>query len=319
MRAQPGTSLGRFLNIMTSHPDPELVGAGAIFIDDIVLPDGQTFMGRLGGGILHALMGAALWGERPGLSAFVGQGLPDGTLEHLRKFMDTRGIISLDIPQARAWQVFEYDGRRHELHRVKDVSVFTAGTGPDDLPEAYKTARAFYLLQDFDGIKTWLERVSGLILWEPNALAMTPGNRHAIHEILSTHMVDIISPNLIEAQAVYGMESPEALIDAMFHDGARIVALRMGDQGSLVASSETHERYQIPPAPARTIIDQTGAGNTFCGAFLSGMMRGKSLPEAGAMATCAASFCLETAGVLSPDQCDHDERNRRYRQILNAI
>lgn len=304
---------------MTPQGSPELIGAGAIFIDDIVLPDGQTFMGCLGGGILHALMGAALWGERAGLSAFVGQGLPEGTLEYLSRFMDTLGIITLDIPQARAWQVFEYDGRRHEIHRVKDVSAFTAGTGPEDLPEEFKTASAFYLLQDFDGIRAWAERVSGLILWEPNALVMTADKRPAIREILTTYKIDIISPNLVEAQAVYGLTSPDALADAMLDDGARIVALRMGDQGSMVASREANERHFIPPAPVHKIIDQTGAGNTFCGAFLTGIMRGKTQPEAAAMATCAASFCLETVGVLSPDHCDDEERDHRYRQILNAV
>lgn len=303
---------------MSAHSKSELVGAGAIFIDDIVLPDGQTFMGRLGGGILHALMGVALWGERAGLSAFVGQGLPEGTLEYLSRFMDTRGIITLDIPQARAWQIFEYDGRRHEIHRVKNVSSFTAGTGPEDLPEDYKTASAFYLLQDFDGIRAWAKRVSGLILWEPNALVMTADKRPAMREILTTYKIDIISPNLVEAQTVYGLTSPDALADAMLNDGARIVALRMGNQGALVASRETNERHYIPP-PVHKIIDQTGAGNTFCGAFLTGIMRGKTLPEAAAMATCAASFCLETVGVLSPDRCADEERDRRYWEILNAV
>jgi hypothetical protein len=40
---------------------PRMIGIGAVFIDDIVLPSGQTYMGQLGGGVVHALMGAAVW------------------------------------------------------------------------------------------------------------------------------------------------------------------------------------------------------------------------------------------------------------------
>ena len=35
---------------------------GIVFIDDIILPDGESCMERLGGGAVHAIMGMRLWG-----------------------------------------------------------------------------------------------------------------------------------------------------------------------------------------------------------------------------------------------------------------
>src|SRR5690606_18658695 len=126
---------------------PHMVGVGAVFIDDIVLPTGQTYMGQLGGGVVHALMGAAVWGERPGISAIIGSGLPEAALARLKQALDTRGLVTLDIPQIRAWQIFEEDGTRRELYRVSNIVPFITGTQPEQLPAAYRNSRGFYLLQ----------------------------------------------------------------------------------------------------------------------------------------------------------------------------
>ncbi len=292
---------------------PGVVGVGAIFIDDIVQPDGQTFMERLGGGVVHALMGAAIWNERPGIVAITGYDLPDSIRTHLEKHLDTRGLCSIDQPQIRAWQIFEHDGTRRELYRAPNSAPFIAGAQPNDLPVDYRNCRAFYLLQGVDGIRAWRQAVDGIVLWEPLQQMMSSGHRAMIREVLKNEQIDIISPNLAEAQAVYGQLSAVELVEAMFTDGARMVALRMGEQGSLVANR--NERYRIPAVPVHQVLDQTGAGNTYCGAFLLGIMQEKTLQEAGFMAAVAASFCLEQVGTINPEQVDPNERDKRYREL----
>lgn len=300
---------------MVGKQGPDMIGAGAIFIDDIVLPDGQTHMGQLGGGTVHALMGAVLWGERPGLSAYVGQGLPADVLPRLRRHLDTQGIVRLGVPQMRAWQLFEHDGTRREVHRVDVIAPFVTGTKPADLPGAYHEARAYYLLQDYAGIVTWQRQVDGMILWEPNALGMQPAYRDAFRAAVRDCPVTLISPNLQEAQTIYGRKSPDALLDAFFEDGAQAVALRLGAAGSLVGQ-RAGGRWRVGAVPVREVIDQTGAGNVYCGALLCGLMRGKTLQAAAMMGAVAASFCVETIGVLEPASIDPAERNRRYRALL---
>ena len=63
---------------------PAIVCVGSIIIDDIVLPDGVTRMGVLGGGVSHAAAGAATWGERPGIVACVGHDLPAAARDRRR-------------------------------------------------------------------------------------------------------------------------------------------------------------------------------------------------------------------------------------------
>ncbi|MEQ8677624.1 MAG: PfkB family carbohydrate kinase [Aggregatilineales bacterium] len=295
---------------------PTLIGVGSLFIDDIVKPDGTSHMGVLGGAVIHALMGAAIWEERAGLCAVCGEGLPASARQFIREHLDLTGLTILPIPQVRAWQIFEHDGRRRELHRVDIVAPFVEGAQPNHLPDVYKNAKAYYLLQDFESILRWRDHVSGLLLWEPNQLVMIPENRQKFRETLRTGAIDIVSPNLLEAQIIYGDLPPQQLISAMLKDGATTVALRMGSNGSIVANEQ--ELHQIP-AYTTNLVDPTGAGNTYCGALLTGLMRGKSLMQAGIMGTVSASFCVETIGVVDPAKVDPQARDERVKHIQSLI
>jgi len=302
---------------MTSVQSPRLVGIGSVFIDDIVLPSGQTYMARLGGGVVHALMGASLWDERPGIVATVGQGLPDESAERLHQHLDTRGLVRLSIPQIRAWQLFEEDGTRRELYRVKETLPYIRGAQPEHFPADYAQSQGFYLLQGAEEIRRWRSALKGFVLWEPLQQIMTAENAASIRAVLHDCEIDVISPNLVEAQAIYGDCTPDELVDAMLDDGANYVALRMGALGSIVANKDG-KRHYIGAVPTGHIVDQTGAGNTYCGGLLAGLIQAKSLYEAGTMAAVSASFCLEQVGVLDPAQVQITDRNRRYDQLLLA-
>jgi sugar/nucleoside kinase (ribokinase family) len=256
-------------------------------------------MARLGGGVVHALMGASIWNERPGIVATVGQGLPDESSERLHQHLDTRGLVQLDVPQIRAWQLFEEDGTRRELYRVKETLPFIRGAQPEHFPAEYTQSRGFYLLQGTDEIRRWRDALQGFILWEPLQQIMTAENATAIRDVLHDCHVDVISPNLVEAEAIYGNQSPEDLVNAILADGARCVALRMGALGSIVANQDG-KRHHIGAISVSHIVDQTGAGNTYCGGFLAGLIQGKTLYQAGTMAAVSASYCLGQVGVLNP-------------------
>lgn len=294
---------------------PRLAGIGAVFIDDIVLPTGQTFMGQLGGGVVHALMGAALWGERPGIVAVTGEDLPAAARARLEQHCDTTGLHQLPLPQMRAWQIFEYDGTRRELYRVRETEPFTRGAQPEHLPASYRQSAGFYLLQGFEGMCAWRAVLPGLVLWEPLQQVMLPGSRIALRAVLQAGRIDVISPNLVEARAAYGDLSPDQIIDALFDDGAHLVALRMGADGSLVANRSTGDRWQVGAVPVG-LTDQTGAGNTYCGGLLQGLLEGRPLAEAAARGAVSASFGIEQIGVLDITRVNLQERDRRLNELL---
>lgn len=287
---------------------PIYVSIGGIFIDDIVYPDGRTSMEILGGGGVHTAAGMLVWDERPGLVATMGRGIPAAALARLEREFDMQGVVALELPQVRAWQLFEWDGRRTEIFRVEVVDPFMDDPRPEALPDSYRGAKAAAVLRDADDFLRWREVYPDAILaWEPEQAYMVASNSARIRPAL--RYADIVSPNLLEASLVYGLNDPDALADAMLNDGAQIVALRMGERGSLVASAS--ERIIIPAVPVPEVIDQTGAGNTYTGAFLVGWLRTRDLRTAGYYGAVAASFALETVGVLNvPAAAERDARLR---------
>lgn len=302
---------------MNSQPtvSPEFVCVGSIFIDDIVFPDGRTVMEVLGGGGVHAAAGVLTWRERPGLVSCAGEDIPESALRRLERDFDLRGLVHLDLPQARAWQVFEWDGKRTELYRMQIMQPYLDDPQPEDLPESYRRARGVSILRGAEPFVRWREALpDAVLLWEPSQDFMQPDHADAFFKALSA--ADIVSPNLVEARLVGGDLEPEALIARMLEHGAGIVVLRMGELGSLIGARELASPLLVPPVPVETIVDQTGAGNTYCGGFLAGWVKTGDLKQAACYGAVAASFALEVIGVAHPSGADFSaERDRRLEWL----
>jgi sugar/nucleoside kinase (ribokinase family) len=298
---------------------PEIVCIGSIFIDDIVFPDGRTVMEVLGGGGVHAAAGVLTWGERPGLVSCAGKDIPASALRRLERDFDLQGLVHLELPQARAWQIFEWDGRRTEIYRMKIMQPYLEDPQPEALAESYRRARGVSILRGSESFLLWRDALpDAVLLWEPSQDFMQPHNSEAFFKALPA--ADIVSPNLVEARLVSGDLEPEALIALMLERGAKIVVLRMGEAGSLVGAREWSTPLLVPPVPVETIVDQTGAGNTYCGGFLAGWVKTGDLQTAACYGAVAASFALEVIGVAHPDGSDFSvERDRRLQWLRQQL
>ena len=301
---------------MMRGEQPAYVAAGGIIIDDIVYPDGTTRLGVLGGGATHAAAGMMIWDQRPGILAHTGYDLPETARQRLERDFDTQGLIALDVPQARAWQIFEWDGRRTEIFRVDEPHSFTPDLEPDAVPAAYRAASGVHLLAEANLLLAWRTVFPhAVLLWEPEQPFMVAANTNEFRAALPK--VDIVSPNWLEAQLVYGFGDPVGLVRAMLDDGAPVVALRMGEAGSVVGMGNTV--LKLPSVPVPEIVDQTGAGNTYCGAFLVGWQHTADLETAACYGAVAASFALEVVGVAAPQAKMAEIRDQRYCWIVSQL
>lgn len=293
----------------------EFVTVGSIFIDDIVYPDGGTEMGVLGGGAVHAAAGMALWGERPGLAARVGTGLPKHIAPLLAQHFELDGLSPVEYPQIRAWQVFEHDGTRRELLRVDIVQPFMDGPPPYELPNDWQTAKGLYIVLDGPNFMRWRNHYrKPMICWEPNQPYMV--REHAAEFKRLLPRAGLVSPNLREARAIFGFLNPESLVSEMLANGAETVALRMGEEGSLVATKSHPAPINIPAVPVEKIVDVTGAGNAYCGAFLVGLIRTGSILQAARWGAVAGSFCIEALGIIDLARPDLiEERDKRLKWL----
>ncbi len=298
--------------------EPLYLCVGAVIIDDIVFPDGVTRMGILGGGSTHAAAGMAVWRQRPGLFSYIGNDLPEIIKTRLERDYDGQGLIYINAPQLRAWQIFEWDGKRIEIFRVKNFDTLLVGPPVANLPAKYLNAKGVHLPDDAIRIPQRRSLFpNAVLMWEPPPPYMVRGNHEHFRETLQ--LVDIVSPNLLEARLLYEIDEPAQLMRAMLADGAKVAALRMGEAGSLVAMQGRDEILSLPSVLVAEVVDQTGAGNAYCGAFLVGWVETGDLRMAACYAGVAASFTLEVIGVPEMPVNLEQVRTERYRWLAEQI
>jgi 2-dehydro-3-deoxygluconokinase len=108
---------------------------------------------------------------------------------------------------------------------------------------------------------------------------------------------DICLPSLDDVAALTGIADPDRLVDLALGRGAKVVALKLGREGALVA--DANGRHRIPPYPV-TAVDATGAGDTFGGAFVARRLAGDDLLAAGRYAAVAAALSTTGYGAVEP-------------------
>jgi sugar/nucleoside kinase (ribokinase family) len=278
---------------------PFYIAIGAIIIDDIILPDGTSRMGELGGGTVHAAMGMRLWAERVGLVALVGADFPPDMRRRMSSLFDLRGLSERPVRTVRAWQLFEPDGRRTEVLRVGWEEFAGLSPRPADLPEDYRRPAGVHLHVGPEEARPWLELLqaegSPVIVWEPPDYYCTPQQRVLFCEI--SRRVHVLSPNLAEGQKLTGETELDAVVDALLSYGAPAAALRMGAAGSLVGTADGR-RQHFPALPVERIVDVTGAGNAYCGGLAVGLIETGDVFQAAPYALGSAARALGQFGAV---------------------
>lgn len=77
--------------------------------------------------------------------------------------------------------------------------------------------------------------------------------------------VDVLLPNLPEAQMLAGVDDPESAAQVLL-DHARLVVVKLGADGCLAAHGAARWRVPAPPVGA---VNTTGAGDAFAAGFLA--------------------------------------------------
>ena len=85
---------------------------------------------------------------------------------------------------------------------------------------------------------------------------------------------------------------------------ARTIIVTMGELGSRI--STLNGEIEIPAAKAKIVRDPTGAGDSYRGGLISGLVRGKDVEESARMGSVCASFSVECYGTqeytFSPEE-----------------
>jgi adenosine kinase len=96
---------------------------------------------------------------------------------------------------------------------------------------------------------------------------------------------------------------------------AEIVVTTLGRQGSRIATREG--TVEIPSATPVREVDPTGAGDAYRAGLVAGLLRGLDLPEAGRVASLAATYVVEQVGTIEHDY-EPAAFSRRYEEAFGT-
>ena len=119
--------------------------------------------------------------------------------------------------------------------------------------------------------------------------------------------ISILFPNYEEGRVLTGCDEPDDIVRSLakIYSEALII-LKLDADGALVFDGQAST--QIPPA-TNNLVDATGAGDSFAGAFLAHYLKSNSAVDAAIFATKVAAWVIEHLGARpTPDN--------RLKQII---
>ncbi len=272
--------------------------------------DGRMYLQGFGGDSSNFAIAAARQGARVAYVSALGAD-PYGRM--LRTLWEREGVDHRDVrTDAEAFTAIYFvthDAAGHHFHFFRSGSA-ASRLRPDQLPRArIEGARVLHLsgislaisAQACDSGFAAIEmaRAAGVqVSFDTNLrLKLWPVARARAVMTEALRLADIALPSHDDIAALTGLSDADAIVDHCLKLGARIVALKLGEHGALVASAQ--ERHRIAPFPCRA-VDATGAGDTFGGAFVARLLAGDALVDAGRYAAAAAALSTQGYGAVEP-------------------
>ncbi|TRX93686.1 hypothetical protein FHL15_005362 [Xylaria flabelliformis] len=285
-----------------------------LLLDELRFPNGSKVIDVPGGSGLYgqATLGARLFksgsmASDVGCIVIAGNDLPESAVDLLKSWEMTLLLVrDADKPCTRGLLQYE-DDAFGPAHLGESSLVFASSFHFLAVPEDLEIQVSMLLrMREELGVT---ERP--LIVWEPAPLGCDSVNL-ASH-LKACRLVDVFSPNrselryLIEGKTESEVEFSPSAVEAQARtfleagigpNGDGLAIIRSGEHGVLTMSNNIKAEWfpAYYEKGATEVIDATGAGNTFVGAFAVAFQETKNRKEASLRAAVAASFALEQFG-----------------------
>jgi 2-dehydro-3-deoxygluconokinase len=271
---------------------------------------GRLYLQGFGGDSSNFAIAAARQGARVAYLSAVGDD-PYGRL--LRELWTREAVdhsaVAVDARSPTAVYFVTHDAAGHHFHFFRSGSAASC-LGPATLPlQVVRAARVFHL----SGISLAISasacdagfaaieaaRAAGVrVSFDTNLrLKLWPAARARAVMTEAMRLADICLPSYDDVAVLTGLSDDDAIVDHCLGLGAKVVALKLGERGALVADAT--QRLRIAPHPCRP-VDATGAGDAFGGAFVARLVAGDALAEAARYAAAAAALSTQGYGAVEP-------------------
>ncbi len=280
---------------------PDLVLLGNLLVDDIVYADGSSRMGQAGGAMLYSSLAAVLWDAPTGCVSVQGDDYPESMLAALRdKGVMLEGLRRLGANGIRTWLLYEGNLRR-VIHRLGCPTHEAVSPVPDDVPQAWRRARAFHLAPMplatqtalVRAIRAWESPESPAFISVDPYVLVTPETLAPWGELLAH--VDAFFPSEDELLLPGATDDPARVLASLAGGRLRYVFAKRGAAGGVMFDAHTHKLHEWPSlTPA--ILEPTGAGDAFMSGFVTATLSGLTIDDALKRAAVTAGFAIAGVG-----------------------
>lgn len=286
------------------------MGEPMIEFNQVKEGDGRNFLQGFGGDTSNFAIAAARQGATVGYISALGR---DANGASLRALWDEEGVdhslVSTHATAPTGMYFVTHGPQGHEFSFARAGSAASL-YGPGDVPvAAIAQAKALHLSgislaisnSACDACYTAIAaaRAAGCLVSFDTNLRLKLWSKDRARAIMTDviGLSDLILPSYDDIVAITGLTDADALVDWCLARGAKLVALKLGAEGALVADAKT--RTRVAPHPCRP-IDATGAGDCFGGAFVARLVAGDSPVDAARYAGVAAALSTEGYGAVAP-------------------
>ena len=290
---------------------------GNVSIDDLVFPDGTTIWCVPGGNSIYSALGMAVWGELPRVVAPIGPDYPVAKLKERIDLSHCRPIAKT----LRNWGLYEEDGTRQFIFRsgMRNWLDFSPHlTDLDAEPYTFCHLAPLPWSLHMDLARALRARQTSLISVDLDDRRLSEVPVSEIARLLA--LVDLFMPSRQDVAEIFPGCSPVDAMKALreLSPETPAIVIKCGAAGAIA-----HERgaadYLVSPSATQRAIDETGAGDAFCGGALVGFSRKVKLSEALARGAVSASYSVEGIGSSALLSASREDAEARFNHIIGKI
>jgi 2-dehydro-3-deoxygluconokinase len=274
-------------------------------------PEGQRlYLEGYGGDTSNATIAAARHGAKTAYITALGLDFIGDRFIELwqREGVNTDGVRRLTTRPTAVY--FTLHGPKgHEFVDYRHDSAASALTAADLPREILASTRVLFASGVSQGISASaadavfvaidiVRAAGGVVAYDTNYRPrLWPARRAAAVMQAAIEQAAIVFPGMEDSRAMLGLTDPDRILDHYLRLGPRIVVLKMGDRGAYLATQ--NDRIRIPPHRV-TVVDASGAGDTFCGSFLARWLAGDDPRHAARYASTTAALKCTGYGAVTP-------------------
>jgi 2-dehydro-3-deoxygluconokinase len=289
---------------------PDILAIGEPLFELNQAKDEIVFRPGHGGDTSNAVIAAARQGASAGYITVIGA---DQFGESFMQLWTSEGVDTASVKRSQTAHTglyFVTHGPGGHIFSYMRAGSAASRMTPDDVPaDLVRKARVLHASGISQAISSSaadavfaaidIARTAGVMVsYDTNLrLRLWPLERARAVIHAAAAMADILRPSLDDAIRLTGLSDPDQIVDFYLRLGPRIVALTLGVDGALVATAKRRERLT---AHKVTLVDATGAGDTFSGALLAEYLRTGDPFAAARYANVAAALSTEGYGAVAP-------------------